>query len=288
MGLFINLESATNERPLWLDSTAYTARLLEGGQTPWLEIARFLSWQRKAQGLLRSDVVTLQAEPVVDALLAMHLELRSAMAAKSRALFPLKTLLAAAQVREQLSEMLGGLRACFPGIPLALVVPSPRRWIALSYSQAFGADADVEAGADEFDSASVYVADFLRCFSESGLDILLLDEAADTEPASPEEIEWYRPVLNVATHYRWELGLRLPLAAVDPGLVEGVGFFVAPHPLAAPTGILTSDTFWTGSPPSACPAGHFRTAEIPAEANPELVLDRLAVLRTSGVPENSS
>lgn len=287
MGLFINLESATDERPLWLDSTAYTARLLEGGQAPWLEIANFLSWQRKAQGLLRSDVIALQAEPVVDALLARQPELRSAMAAKSRALFPLKTLLAATQLREQLVEMLSGLRACFPGVPLAFVVPSPRRWIVLSYRQAFGADADVEAGADEFDSASVYVADFLRSFSEAGLDILLLDEAADTEPASPEEIEWYRPVLNVATHYRWELGLRLPLATVDPGMVEGIGFFVAPRPLAAPTGILTPDTFWAGSPASECPAGHFRTADIPAEANPELVLDRLAVLRKSGGPEQS-
>lgn len=283
MGLFINLESANSERPLWLDSTAYTARLLEGGQAPWLEIASFLSWQRKAQGLLRSDVIALQAEPVVDALLAMHPALRSAMAAKSRALFPLKTLLAATQLREQLSEMLGGLRACFPGTPLAFVVPSPRRWIALSYRQAFGADADVEAGVDEFDSASVYVADFLRCFSESGLDILLLDEAADTEPASPEDIEWYRPVLNVATHYRWQLGVRLPLATVDPGKIEGIDFFIAPRPLAASTGVLTPDTFWTGNPPPACPAGHFRTADIPAEANPELVLDRVAVLRNSGM-----
>lgn len=282
MGLFINLESGSGERPLWLDSTAYTARLLEGGQAPWLDIASFLSWQRKAQGLLRSDVIALQAEPVVDALLAMHPALRSAMAAKSRALFPLKTLLAATQLREQLSEMLSGMRACFPGIPLALVVPSPRRWIALSYCQAFGADADAAAGADEFDSASMYVADFLRCFSESGLDILLLDEVADTEPTSPTEIEWYRPVLNVATHYRWELGLRLPLAKVDPGMAEGVGFFIAPRPLGAPTGILTPGTFWAGSLPPGCPTGQFRTAEIPAEANPELVLDRLAVLRNSG------
>lgn len=283
MSLFINLDSASSERPLWLDSTAYTARLLEGGQAPWLDIASFLSWQRKAQGLLRSDVIALQAEPVAAALLAMHPALRSAMAAKSRALFPLKTLLATTQLREQLGEMLSGLRACFPGIPLALVVPSPRRWIALSYCQAFGADADAAAGADEFDSASMYVADFLRCFSESGLDILLLDEAADTDPASPAEIEWYRPVLNVATHYRWELGLRLPLAKADPGMVEGIGFFIAPHSLAAPTGILTPDTFWTGSPPPACPAGQFRAADIPAEANPELVLDRLALLRNSGM-----
>lgn len=152
----------------------------------------------------------------------------------------------------------------------------------MSYAQAFGADVDSEAGADEFDSASMYVADFLRCFSESGLDVLLLDEATDTEPALPEEIEWYRPVLNVATHYRWTLGLRLPLANCDPGTVEGVGFVIAPRALAAPTGILTPTSFWAGGAPPPCLPGQFLNAEIPADANPELVLDRLASLRNSG------
>lgn len=278
MGNFLDLAGSAAQRPLWLDSNGYTARLLEAGQPPWLEVANFLAWQRKAQGLLRSDVVALPAEPVVAALLAKHPQLQSAMAGKTRALFPLKTLLADVPVREHLIEMLNGLRACFPGMPLALIIPSPRRWVDLSYAQAFGPDAACAAGADEFDSASMYVADFLRAFSESGLDILLIDEAEGSEPASSDEIEWYRPVLNIATHYRWTLGLRLPRAEFSPGAVEGVGFFIAPRGLDAPTGITTPTSFWTGSSAPPCLPGQFRHAEIPVDANPECVLDRIAFL----------
>ena len=278
MGNFLDLDSGAAQRPLWLDSTDYTARLLEGGEPPWLQVADFLAWQRKAHGLVRSDVVTLPAAPVIEAMLARHPQLRTAMAGKSRVLFPLKTLLADVSVREQLSEMLGGLRACFPGVPLALVLPSPRRWIALSYAQAFGSAATCAADVDEFDSAAMYVADFLRAFSESGLDIVLLDEAEGGEPVSSEQIEWYRPVLNIAMHYRWMIGLRLPRAEVSPGAVDGLGFFIAPRGLDAPTGIATPSAFWTGSSAPPCLPGQFRHAEIPADANPELVLDRIALL----------
>jgi len=278
MGNFLDLDTGA-QRPLWLDSTDYSARLLEGGQAPWLDVANFLAWQRKAQGLVRSDVIALPAEPVIAALLANNAELRSAMAAKTRVLFPLKTLLADSMLRDHLIEMLRGLRACFSNAPLAMAIPSPRRWIARSYAQAFGADAECDAGADEYDSASMYVADFLRVFSESNLDIVLLDETDGNEPASSAEIEWYRPVLNIATHYRWMMGLRLPRAETSPGTVDGVGFYIAPRGLDITTGISTPVEFWTGSSAPPCLPGQFRFATIPVDANPESVLDRIAFLR---------
>ncbi len=284
MNNFLELDPGLARPVVWLDSIGYTARLLEAGKPPWLEIGSFLSWQRKAQSLVRSDVIALPAESVVAALIAQHPQLQSLMTGKSRPLFPLKTLLADALVRDHLTEMLTGLRACFPGVPLALIIPSPRRWVALSYAQAFGIDASCEVGADEFQSASMYVADFLRVFSECGIDALLLDEAADTEPASADEIEWYRPVLNVATHYRWVSGLRLPLADVALGTVDGVSYLIAPRGLAARTGISTPPSFWAGSPLPQCLAGQFRYVEIPVDANPEFVLDRLEFINRSGKP----
>ena len=48
------------------------------------------------------------------------------------------------------------------------------------------------------------------------------------EPAASEEIAWYQPVLNLAAHYRWDLGLRLPSAAGFSGPAEGVQFVIAP------------------------------------------------------------
>ena len=265
--------------PLWLDATAYTARLLEGGEPPWLEVANFLAWQRKAQGLVRSDVVALPVEPVVAALLAREPQLATAMAAKPRALFPLKTLLAEAQLREQLGEMLAGLRACFTGTPLALVIPSPRSWIVRSHAQALGPGKLLEVGGDDIDSASMYVADFLRSFSEAGLDVLLLEEDEGAEPASLEAIEWYRPVLNVAMHYRWATGLRLPRGELGAVAVAGLDYCIAPQALDLPTGIVTPPAFWTGAAAPACAPGGFRHAQIPADASPEEVLERLALLR---------
>jgi hypothetical protein len=279
---FLNLSSASAKRPLWIDSTGYTARLLEGGNPPWLEVAQFLAWQRKAQGLVCSDVIALQAEPLIKALIGKHPQLLSAMAGKPRVLFPLKTLLAEALVRAHLNEAMNGLRSCFPSTPVALVIPSPRRWVALTHAQAVGANAGCQAGADEFESASVYVADFLRAFGGSGIDALLLEEAADTEPSSSDEIEWYRPVLNVASHYRWTVGLRLTAANADAFAVDGVDFFIASHALAARCGISTPPLFWTGGSAPLCSPGQFRHVEVPVDANPEFVLDRLASLREQG------
>src|SRR5205823_2810152 len=55
---------------------------------------------------------------------------------------------------------------------------------------------------------------------------LLLEESEQSEPASSEELEWYRPVFNVAAHYRWTAGLRLPAAKHHVG---GVDFLIAPR-----------------------------------------------------------
>jgi len=87
------------EAKLWVESTAYAARLLADDQVPWLDVAGVVGWQRKAQGLLRSDVVTLPVAPVCAAWLAAHPALAKAMAAKSRVGFALKTLLADAANR---------------------------------------------------------------------------------------------------------------------------------------------------------------------------------------------
>lgn len=269
----------SGRKPLWLDYGDYAGGLLAGGRVPWLDVAACVGWLRKAQGLLKSDVIGLPLASVIEAWLAANPALREEMAAKRRAVYAIKTLLADEPLRAQLLELARGLRACFADTPLALVCPSPRRWVREAFQQAHGAEADVEVGDDEADTAAMYMADFLRSFADAGIDGLLLQESADHEPATAAAVVVYQPVLNIAAHYRWEVGLEAPAGRYGGG-EAGLSFVIAPSALAgARAGLIVPDAFWSGEAAPACPAGGLRHARIPVDAQPERVLQRLAELR---------
>jgi len=267
-------ERLTRSPPaLWLDTHAYGAHLLTNDVAPWLDVAAHTAWQRKLQGLLKSDVLSLPLAEVVAAWLIQNAALKVAMAAKTRQVFPLKTLLADEALRRHLAELAHALRQGLAGLPFALVLPSPRAWIALAYAQAHGSAVEVDD--DAADSAALYIADFLQGFAEVGIDGLLLREASDYAPTSAQDFACYQSLLNVAAHFRWDMGLHLS-HPVDT-LSEGWAFAVAPQSIPQrPTAIETPSTFWRGVAHSA---GVFRYAAIPADANPEAVLERLVALR---------
>ena len=268
-------------RPLvWLDDLSYTERLLGGGRTDWLDVAGLVALRRKAASLLRAEVTVVPAAAVAAAWIEAQPELRQAMASKPRPVLPLRVLLADPGLRGRLDELIRALRAGLPGRPLILMVPSPRCWLAEAYRAAHGAGAAFTAGVEEIDTAAVYVAEFLRSFGESGLDAVLLQEAAGAEPASAAEIAWYQPVLNIAGHYRWDLGLHLPDGSGFTGPVQNLDFVIASRPLpGCPTGVALDGKFWSGAAPPRAPAGGFLFTVVPADAVPEQVLDRLAFLR---------
>jgi hypothetical protein len=269
---------AASGRGLWLDYEAYAARLLANGNVPWLDADAANGWVRKAQSLLKSDVVTLPVKAVVETWLGTHAELIAAMGAKRRTVYALKILLADEALRAHLAGLARVLRASLSGAPLVLALPSPRLWLALAYAQANVGEA-AEVDADAVDSASAYVADFLRGFADTGLDGLLLEENAESAPASAEDLRLYQAVFNVAAHYRWDVGLRLPQGA-SPAAGEGLGFVLASEPAQGlAVGLKVPDGFWDGAAAPGCPEGGFRFAEIPVGANPEGVLERLAALR---------
>jgi hypothetical protein len=266
-------------KPLWLDYTDYAAQLLNSGIAPWLDVAACVAWQRKAQGLLKSDVLTLPLDRVCAAWLDVHPALREAMASKRRTVFALKTLLADEGLRAQLVELARGLRACFATVPLALLCPTPRRWVAEAYAQAHGDAAVPDVSEDDADSAALYLADFLRCFGDVGIDLLLLQEAPDAPALDAAQLALYQPALNLAAHYRWEAGLALaqaPAPAALPGLALVIASAAVPgcvNGTPVPTG------FWDGAAAPDCPAGGLRYAQIPARAQPESVLQKLQELR---------
>ena len=270
------LERLATGKLLWLDDYAYSQALLAGGRTPLLESGEYVAYRRKASGLLKAEVTVVPLGTAAALWAEGHPALKEAMAAKKRAVVPLRTLLGDEELRANVVETVRALRGAFPALPLVLSIPSPRAWVNLAYRIAFGADTEV--GGDEADSAAVYVAEFLRSFGESGVDGVLMIEGEGADPANADEIAWYQPVTNLAQHYRWALGLQFADGSGYAGDVKGVDFTIASKALPGAVAGVVVD-FGGADAPSA-PAGGFRFARIPADAVPEKVLERLAALRS--------
>jgi len=274
---FVDKVRDAEGRLLWLDYVDYAGRLLAAGTIPWMDTTACSAWLRKAQGLLRSDAIGLPVGRIVAAWLATHPGLREAMGAKLRAVYPIKTLLGDEELRAHVVALFTSLRGSVPGPFFALELPSPRAWVVDSYEQAHGTA--IDAGEDEADSASLYIADFLRAFGECGVDALVLVESPATEPATAAEIACYQSVLNVAGHYRWAAGLQVPGSRFD-GTSTGLDFVISPAAVSgALHGRVVPVSYWADGVLPAADAPGFLYATVPADSAPEQVLERLASLR---------
>jgi hypothetical protein len=268
---------AGTPRFVWLDELDYTVRLLANGQAPLLAIDEFVAFRRKAAGLLKPGLALLPVADVVAAWLDTQPALVAAMAAKKRAVFPLRTLLADEALREHLVELASALRGAFRDVPLVLALPSPRTWVNLVFERVHGAATEV--GTDEVDAAAMYMAEFLRAFGEIGIDALLLRETPEQASVDAGAIALYQPVLNVAAHYRWTIGLQLTGLPALPTAVPGIDFMLADAPVAGvTTGVAVDVAVWEGSAANDN-AGQFLFLHIPRDAVPERVLEVLAALR---------
>lgn len=276
-------QSIAAGRRVWIDAHRY-AEALFGTLVPWLDQVGFSAFHAKAQGLLRSDVIALPVEEVAAALLAGNERLRAEMAGKSRSVYPLRRLLEDMRLRDTVANLLVVLRASHGEAPLVLAIPSPRRWLALAYEAARGTPlaVDIAGNFDEIDGASVYIADFLRSFADSGIDTLLLCETPGEAPADIEQFSAYQSVINAARRHRWEIGLIDADAQSAP--VKGDSFDFVVAPVTDGTGMagrLLGAEYFDGAAPSPIAAEQFHYAVVPQQAKPERVLERLAALRAA-------
>lgn len=281
MGRLTDMLASGTGPLLWLDFYDYAGPLLAAGVIPWFDDAAFAAFHTKAQSLLRGDVVGLPLGRLAEALLAAQPALAVAMRAKSRPAYPLRRLLEDEALRRAAQALLMPLRAAAAERPLALVLPSPRHWLALAYGLAHGAPLAAEAAADgdEIDGAAVYVADFLRGFADAAVDLVLLCETAADGPADAAALAWYDPVFKTARHYRWEIGLLDPVGRLAPADGAALDFLIAPEPGAgAAGGCLLPAAFWQAGGPVPA-GGRFSYGVVPAGAVPETVLERIASLR---------
>ena len=268
---------------LWLSYHDYAKRLLLGeGANPWTTAVGFLQFFSQAQGLLKPEVAILDVKDLYKSWLDSDSQARTELAGKRRPMAALKTLLEAEAPRDLLREIITAVAFQLKGgTPLVLAIPSPRHWLWWAANEASGADIEVDA--DNAENAAVYLADYIRAFSELSIAGVLLVERPEQALEAETPLEAYRPIYNVAKHYRWPVGVRLPSTyasiSVSP---EDVRYVIGATPLSGSAPVLALDVskpLWAGETiPDAGP-GHIRFVEIPPGENPEKVLEFLGKIR---------
>ncbi|TNE82492.1 MAG: hypothetical protein EP334_01580 [Gammaproteobacteria bacterium] len=275
--------AAGGETPrLWINFTDYTKKLLLGAdENPWSNPAAYMSFYGQAHGLVKAEVVVLDVWDLFQHWMKEDPEAIPSMAGKRRVTVALRSMLEAYGPRELLAEVITALGNNYgSSTPLALVMPSPRSLLVKAHQAANGEVAEPDEM--NIDTASMYVADFLRYFSETGLSGVLLVEDPELLPANSEELGWYQPIYNVAKHYRWSVGLCLPSADIDYDVPGDVNFAIAPagSPTAAKvSGVDISDYLWVDQSGGKPATNGFYYLTIPADTKPEAVLETLATLK---------
>lgn len=264
---------------LWLKSSAYSRQLLLGpGDDPWLSPSAYLAHFAQARGLLKPDVAVIEVGELFASWLRRHPALAVEMASRRKLSYPLRRLLEQAGARALLAEIIEAVLANLGGqLPLVLAMPSPRRWLLQANGDA-GRRA-CEADRDSIEDAAMYMADLVRSVSGFAVGALLFEEAQDDGVGA--DLELYRPMINVARHYRWPLALR----AGPGGIADGAAaaefdvFINGGTRTAAAIGIDLGRWPSADAPAPPLAARQFYFVEIEAGAMPEQVLDKLASLR---------
>lgn len=280
----ISAEGAAVHIRTWLKSFAYTKRLLLGESgNPWESAGKYIAYFSQAQGLLKPDVAVLEVGEFFDAWLQCNPTVKAEMVEKRKPSYPLRKLLEQAQPRELLAEIIEAVLAQLSGqVPLVLAMPAPGCWLRQA-SLAAGRE-DVEFDEGQVEDAAMYMADLARSVSSLSVGGVLLEESISGVNLGPSDLELYRPLINVAKHYRWPLALRIGAGGLvespalqDFDLVIGAGNL---PPVGRARGLDVSRMVWAGEPLPELADRQFYFVDIPRDATPELVLENLATLRS--------
>lgn len=277
----VNLDAADGRRLLWINYLDYAGKLLAGGNIQWLDIAECLNWYRKAQGLLKSDILNIDISYICTQFIESDAALLNLMRGKDKSIAPLKELLSYPPLRAHISELVMAARATFPDLMLALVCPAPGGWVKTTYLKAFPESSQLDIGEDEVDYGALYTADFLRIFSGANVDLLLLEDGKLTKEHAEEFMPCYQTIMNLANQYRWRFGIQFS-EIVDRAELPLVDFIVSKISLDGPIHALELDQkFWDNPCGAEHYKSHFLYVSIPISCEPEIVLDSLNMLRNS-------
>jgi hypothetical protein len=252
---------ASGSRPVWLNDTAYTIRVLMNGAVNWAHPAAVVQWRRNALQLLKSDIA------VLDVLAVARGWARSGGTRSSTDLIWVHT---DRDFAAYASDLIRALRASTDK-PLALEIPSPRNWLVIA--PGFAGEGVAEGG-DLVEDIAADTARFLRLQGDAGVDVVLLHEDDVPEGEIEAAHARYASLVNTAKHFRWDLGVRLPRPCSLPP--QRFDFTIARRGAA---GVDLPESFWQGTEAPPLGPGGFYYSEIPESAQPSEVLGRLKSLR---------
>jgi len=269
--------AADNGKPLvWLDAEGYCSRVLLNDKTiPWTNTAEVVSIFGQIQGLLKADVAPVHLGNFLRAWLAANTIALAEMRGKKQARFAVKRLLGVEALRQLVHETVSSLCGSLSQ-SVVLVLPPNRELISWVNHETNGMGFNVITDMD-VDSVSVYLADFLRIFSELDVAGVLLQLPEGTA-VNPRLLELYSPIINVTRHYKWAFGMEVsaPGEVNDPE--KQLQYIITDDVQSCSTGLVQTRAFWdTGTVKWEVP--HFVYAEVPPGLQPELVLERLASLK---------
>lgn len=269
---------------VWLKASAYTTRILLGsnGADPWVSPADYLAYFTQAHSLLKPDVAVLE---VGDLFASWHRRHSVEAAAPPKRRSPsgaLRRLIEIDGARALLGEIIEAtLSHLGASVPLVLSMPSPRAWVLGAAEQA-GFDPDM-IDLDAVEDGAMYVADLMRSVSTHKIGGLLLEELRVDPGYGASTVERYRSIVNLARHYRWGLGLRIPEGcSCAEAARSDIDVVIASSPGNAPEkafGVDVSERFREGAVMPKLRRPSFYFVEIAATQRPEEVLERLAALR---------
>ncbi|MGO3066142.1 hypothetical protein [Brevibacterium linens] len=250
------LETTDGPPKLLLDAAAYAQHvILQDRPVPWHDATAFSNHLSSIQSLLGSDIVLIRLDDMLAEEIESNSALREAMTAKTRKGFALRALLSDEKLRET-AQALVRTAAETQRSPVVVQLPSPKA-LLLAADAAAAPGSGHEFDDDDAENAAVYGADWIRGFASVGIEGIIFDERSHLCPAAV-----YQPITNTTEHFGVLLGHRH-----DETLYFNPSTEI---PIADPE-------IFTGT--EAAVTGSVLFAEIPAEAVPETVLERLTALR---------
>jgi hypothetical protein len=248
-----------------------------GAPFPWCETPQFVQSYGRLASLLKSDVVALDLGSYFEDWVGRHPAAITGLPPARRVTQALRHLLALPEARGTFVETAQAIRHSRKEA-IALVLPPFDEWIPDASRLAGGVVEHAEVDEDAIDDIAVAVADFTRILSGIGIDALLVNETPRAH-LSAERLELYSPLSNLAKHYQWDIGLRFCDARTLETGATGFDFLITrwPSGAAGVCGLELSDEFWAGG--GTIPQRGLVYVEVPADASPEDVLAKLALLR---------